>query len=504
MNHFINLKISKSQNILLSNNKIKIKNFSPFNSQSDNSYHIILNNLISFLYKKLTPFLFQEVKNYLNIQFSKLKSKFIKENKSPNTDNNEIIFNKANDNKNSIKEIRLSLKDIKNRLEFTNKSSKTKYTKTKKDFLAKSEKKKNYSKRGKYKTFEKKKEIKNLNILQNYKNKDINDIKSFMNNQLTKAKNKKNKKFSREKKNKEHIYNNSKDNSFSDSRDKISIYTNNNIINNINNNSNNKKYISNIILTSRKYSLSKNNLLNKNKKNYISSKKKNHLTKNHPLLNERLLYQFSFINNNIENINIKINNNTYYNKNKRINSSLKNFKNNNIKINQGTYVPSNFSKNKNSNSNKTIIIKNPFINTIISKTKSNANKSNSIINNLKTSNTNVLDLNYNNLINGGENINCKSPLGIHSQIKSNYELGNEKIEGNRNFFNKKYKLLNEEMMEKIKSTLDDNLKGMFNFSYENFLSKESEPESKEYSINKDKENYNEEYFEERNCSDERL
>ena len=35
----------------------------------------------------------------------------------------------------------------------------------------------------------------------------------------------------------------------------------------------------------------------------------------------------------------------------------------------------------------------------------------------------------------------------------------------------------------IKNSLDDdNLKGMLNFSYENFLSKESERESKEYSI----------------------
>ena len=41
----------------------------------------------------------------------------------------------------------------------------------------------------------------------------------------------------------------------------------------------------------------------------------------------------------------------------------------------------------------------------------------------------------------------------------------------------------EEMLDKIKNSLDDdNLKVMLNFSYENFLSKESERESKEYSI----------------------
>lgn len=38
------------------------------------------------------------------------------------------------------------------------------------------------------------------------------------------------------------------------------------------------------------------------------------------------------------------------------------------------------------------------------------------------------------------------------------------------------------MLKKVKSSLeDDNLKVMFNFSYENFLSKESERESKEIS-----------------------
>ena len=37
------------------------------------------------------------------------------------------------------------------------------------------------------------------------------------------------------------------------------------------------------------------------------------------------------------------------------------------------------------------------------------------------------------------------------------------------------------MIKQIKNTIDDNLKLMFNFSYENFLSRESENESKDYS-----------------------
>ena len=106
-----------------------------------------------------------------------------------------------------------------------------------------------------------------------------------------------------------------------------------------------------------------------------------------------------------------------------------------------------------------------------------------------------------NLINAGENFDCKSGLEGPALVKKDLDKENEKIEeNNRNLLNKKLKLLNEEMLEKIKSTLDDNLKDMFNFSYENFLSKKSEPESKEYSINKGNENSKEEYFEERNYS----
>ena len=36
-------------------------------------------------------------------------------------------------------------------------------------------------------------------------------------------------------------------------------------------------------------------------------------------------------------------------------------------------------------------------------------------------------------------------------------------------------------MKQIKNTIDDNLKIMLNFSYENFLRKESEHESKDFS-----------------------
>jgi len=44
---------------------------------------------------------------------------------------------------------------------------------------------------------------------------------------------------------------------------------------------------------------------------------------------------------------------------------------------------------------------------------------------------------------------------------------------------------NEDIIKQIKNTIDDNLKVMFNFSYENFLSKESEHESRELSREND-------------------
>jgi hypothetical protein len=74
---------------------------------------------------------------------------------------------------------------------------------------------------------------------------------------------------------------------------------------------------------------------------------------------------------------------------------------------------------------------------------------------------------------------------------------NNEINENNNK-NKKYKLLNEEMMKKIKNTVDDNLKKMFNFSYENFLSKESEQESKDYVMEKER------YFYDKNNSNEKF
>ena len=63
----------------------------------------------------------------------------------------------------------------------------------------------------------------------------------------------------------------------------------------------------------------------------------------------------------------------------------------------------------------------------------------------------------------------------------NFKLKDKDKKGNMRII--KPVLKSDEMLDKIKKSLDDdNLKVMLNFSYENFLSKESERESKEYSF----------------------
>jgi hypothetical protein len=97
------------------------------------------------------------------------------------------------------------------------------------------------------------------------------------------------------------------------------------------------------------------------------------------------------------------------------------------------------------------------------------------------------ELNNKNDMNGGDNkmYMTKNIIDNLNEEINSFKGDNNEDE-NKNTINKKYKLLNEEMMKKIKNTLDDNLKIMFNFSYENFLSKESEQESKDYSIENEK------------------
>ena len=468
MNRFINLKVSKSYNFLIinkdsnySNNSQKYIDFSKF------PHALILNNLIIFLYKKLTPFLFQEVKNYLNIQYRKYKNKtHIK--KTPHKSLNEKFFN------NIKREINYPLKDKNNKLELTNKSAKTNYQNGKKAYIPKSEQKKNYSGKNKYKNFEKRRKI---NLSHANGRKDINEITSIKTKKINDSKSKN---ILYSKKNREYSRNSSKNNSISNSRDTANINYNQ-IINtnsyNYKKKEKSKKTMANIISTNN----NKNYLLNKNNKIHSSSKNKNHLINSHPFLNDKFLYQLSFNNN----YNCENNNNTYYNKNNGngINCSLKKNKNN-IKIFKGNYIVNNC--NKNIKKNQTTRKQNPLSNIIKQNNYTNKSNSYSTLNKNNKINKNQINNYFEqyhiNIINGGEKKNINDNNSNKEQ--NNIIINNEEKVNNIN--NKKYKLLNEEMMKKIKNTIDDNLKVMFNFSYENFLSKESEQESKEYSFEKSK------------------
>ena len=101
----------------------------------------------------------------------------------------------------------------------------------------------------------------------------------------------------------------------------------------------------------------------------------------------------------------------------------------------------------------------------------------------------VLKLDKNNFLNivnnitNKKNINDKKYIHINSIEINNIIKSNENNNNNNNSKENnnglQINLANEEMMKKIKNSIDDNLKVMLNFSYENFLSKESERESKD-------------------------
>ncbi len=99
------------------------------------------------------------------------------------------------------------------------------------------------------------------------------------------------------------------------------------------------------------------------------------------------------------------------------------------------------------------------------------------INNLKTiHNRNINDSNYSG-INGIYGSNSQSKKKKSKSINSENKniIVNEKLKTIESINNENK---NSEQLKVIKSSLDDNLKVMFNFSYEGFLNKESESQSK--------------------------
>ena len=434
----MNLEISNPFNFVIENSDSSYSKYSRYLANIPHAK--ILNNLIIFLYKKLTPFLFQEVKNYLNTLYTKYKNEQIK-NKSPTISPHELFFNI-----NRVKNLKDDNICTKKHILYPSKDKKNiNYQNGEKIYIPKSEQKKKHSSNNKYSNLRKK--SKNINLSHINGRKYINEITSI---KTQKTKNSSKSKTHFHYKRKKNSQNNSKNNSISNSNQIINTNSYN-----YKSNEMNKKVFSNIFFTKGKYN-NKNYLLNKKNKIHSSYKNKNRLTKSHPLLNQKILYQLSFNNND---------NNTYFNKNCINNSSKKN----NLQINQCNYEFNYYQKN--------IRMQNPIINLIKSTYSSNKSNSHSILNknnnlvNIQKPNfmINNFDLYNMNIINGGNNKNINED-NINMDINNKNKTHNEE---KRNSISKKYKLLNEEMMKKIKNTIDDNLKIMFNFSYENFLSKES-------------------------------
>ena len=174
--------------------------------------------------------------------------------------------------------------------------------------------------------------------------------------------------------------------------------------------------------------------------------------------------------------------------NKTINTSIKNRNNNKLKKIINTSKNSKKENNNNISSNDTItkkrISNNKTLTNIphqafidLNKTKPNnsTNKKYKSIERNSSKNTHSKSKNFYN--------ECKNKFNFDERRKKkiiNIKLINPKNNGGTSIL--KPLQNSEEMLKKVKSSLeDDNLKVMFNFSYENFLSKESERESKEVS-----------------------
>lgn len=207
------------------------------------------------------------------------------------------------------------------------------------------------------------------------------------------------------------------------------------------------------------------NLTNNNNLKKVTTVKQTLITKSQPLLNEKL---FSKLNLNINCQNNPSNCNTITNvrsgntsSNPKSKIKPKSKVNHQNKTNSNNRTNSKCSKNNMCN-NKQIQIS----------SNSNLKKDNK-----KNQNKTTITLQEkNNLLCYENEKNNQINSNKENKIKSQYIDLNLEKSSSINNINK-----NEEMMKQIKNTLDENLKVIFNFSYENFLSKESESESKKSS-----------------------
>ena len=312
------------------------------------------------------------------------------------------------------------------------------------------------------------------------------------------------------------------------------IFTNNNTINDnqykpipIRNSENNKKYNFKINVLP-KNNEKKFNFHIKNKSNNINDFKISNLNTNinftkqnitvnsnltqRPFLNKKYLINEKLKNKLKKNLNKY---NHYFNDINKIKNKPYNLKNYNIfknlsKINTTTNnSKSKTSNNRNNNTynnliNKTSNIRKSYISSM-KKTKSyrmnNSTDKRTILSLRKKSiglingRNKLPKLDKNNFLNIVNNITNKknildkkyihiNSIEINNIIKNNEksDFNENKTHGNNNI-NTNINITNEEMMKEIKNTIDDNLKIMLNFSYENFLSKESERESKDLNYN---------------------
>ena len=431
----INQKSSKSKKSEIK--KININ--SNFFSYGLVPYNKVLKSLILFLQRKLSSNIFNEVYNYFMNEIKKYVNtsslKFIERDKNKSTilasnenktsctvqqgRNNSILSNFSSNNFNG---------EPKNRYEI------------RKKYIAKNLKPMvSLSYYHKFDNLNLKKNMSGSNFSNlNFKNWDFLNVKPFSN------------KYSNIHINKGTI-NRTISNSNSNSQEKDFSYANTYQFNN------NLSYMSNN---------KEKNYLKINTKKITSNFNNNKFKMNEKLFENNKV----FLNKNYNTINACDYKNNRNNKfKKRINNSKKSKKENNSHIQSNDIDV----KNKiNNNRTLTNIPHQTFID--FGNKKSNYNNDN----HKKNTNNNIK-----NTIVINNNIFKKLKIIKKNKKKMkiiNIKLQNPKNNGGRSVL--KPLLNSEEMLKKIKNSLDDdNLKVMLNFSYENFLSKESERESKEIS-----------------------
>ena len=419
-----------------------------------NVFEIILRNLLKFLYKKLNPILYNEITIFLQNQFLIFHKKLTLEKKNSNLHTN---LNNSSEQLSKDKNKIISLSEINNHpnnknILFTKSENFPSITKN--IIQTQNLKKNSGSKLNLEKKLEnpdKNSHKKTLSFFIKYKNLYSTFGKLYKSRTPQKTR-----KFSSRNINKK-----TKNNSFSD------YYKNKskNFPLNPYNSNNSKHFSSNIIYTNpnnqnfNKVNININNNLKNLKKNISNKKFNSNNTNNNNLISN---IKFSLSNKKLNTYKTKAFSNYYKTKIKKLPFNLI------INNNNNTDVTTNSTTQKNTEKYcvNTSVKKNKYCPKFKRKYQSIIKVKNPPSNNKNTKSMKALS-------------NQVSPLFRYSKIDKN---DNKVL--NANGGNNKNNNIDEEMIAKIKNSLDDNLRLMFNFSYENFLSKESEHESKNCTLDK--------------------